>query len=348
MTDRSPTSDEDFDYGNHSDDANEETLGKSTLVTNQPHDEEVTITDSESQLSGGDPHPAHTAEHSRRSGFDLSGNSSQGSQGRQSEVNHSKSSEEQETMEGSSPDGSAATYNAQEFKHLNVSPEVRDLFKYIGRYKAQNIELETKVKPFIPDYIPAVGDIDEFIKVPRPDGKPDFLGLKVLDEPGPLQSDPTILNLKMRQLSKQARTPGMDMDVGCIQHKDDGKDKKINNWIQNIVDLHKKQPPATVMYSKRMPDVETLMEEWPPEVESHLKGMRLPSGDLDVTLEDFAKIVCSILDIPTHNSPVESLHLLFTLYLEFKNNPYLRQNMDPRGSETNILTHSNTDNSNFS
>jgi hypothetical protein len=43
----------------------------------------------------------------------------------------------------------------------------------------QSIELETKLKPFIPDYIPSIGGIDEFIKVPRPDSKPDFLGLKV-------------------------------------------------------------------------------------------------------------------------------------------------------------------------
>ena len=60
-----------------------------------------------------------------------------------------------------------------------MTEEIRDLFQYIGRYKPHNIELETKLKPFIPEYIPAVGDIDEFIKVPRPDGQPDFLGLKV-------------------------------------------------------------------------------------------------------------------------------------------------------------------------
>ena len=33
------------------------------------------------------------------------------------------------------------------------------------RYTPQTIELEHKLKPFIPDYIPAVGDIDAFIKV---------------------------------------------------------------------------------------------------------------------------------------------------------------------------------------
>jgi len=46
-----------------------------------------------------------------------------------------------------------------------VSEEVKDLFSYIGRYKPHTIELDTRLKPFIPEYIPAVGDIDEFLKV---------------------------------------------------------------------------------------------------------------------------------------------------------------------------------------
>ena len=33
------------------------------------------------------------------------------------------------------------------------------------RYTPQTIELEYKLKPFIPDFIPAVGDIDAFLKV---------------------------------------------------------------------------------------------------------------------------------------------------------------------------------------
>ena len=39
------------------------------------------------------------------------------------------------------------------------------------RYRPQLIEIEAKLKPFIPEMIPAVGDIDAFIKVKRPDGK---------------------------------------------------------------------------------------------------------------------------------------------------------------------------------
>ncbi len=43
----------------------------------------------------------------------------------------------------------------------------------------------------------------KFLKVPRPDGKEDNLGLTLLDEPSSKQSDPHVLNLQMRYTSKQ-------------------------------------------------------------------------------------------------------------------------------------------------
>ena len=50
-----------------------------------------------------------------------------------------------------------------------MSGEIKELFQYVSRYKPHNIELETKMRPFIPDYIPAVGEIDHFAKVrPQP------------------------------------------------------------------------------------------------------------------------------------------------------------------------------------
>ena len=48
---------------------------------------------------------------------------------------------------------------------MNVSQDVKELFNDILRYTPQAIELETRFKPFIPEFIPAVGDIDAFIKV---------------------------------------------------------------------------------------------------------------------------------------------------------------------------------------
>lgn len=44
-------------------------------------------------------------------------------------------------------------------------------------------------------------------QVPRPDGKPDDLGLLMLDEPSVKQSDPTVMSLWLSEDSKQHGTP---------------------------------------------------------------------------------------------------------------------------------------------
>merc|ERR1719234_1266235 len=48
------------------------------------------------------------------------------------------------------------SYDAAEWEHLEVSKDEKELFEYIHRYTPQKVDLETKFKPFIPDYIPAV------------------------------------------------------------------------------------------------------------------------------------------------------------------------------------------------
>lgn len=45
------------------------------------------------------------------------------------------------------------------------------------RYTPQLIDLDHKLKPFIPDFIPAVGDIDAFLKVQLEHPKNYFLGV---------------------------------------------------------------------------------------------------------------------------------------------------------------------------
>lgn len=45
-----------------------------------------------------------------------------------------------------------------------------EIFEYINAYKPENIEIKFLLKPFLLDYIPAIGDVDTFIKIPRPDG----------------------------------------------------------------------------------------------------------------------------------------------------------------------------------
>lgn len=48
------------------------------------------------------------------------------------------------------------------------------------RYTPILTDIDTKLKAFIPDYIPAVGEVDAFLKMPRPDGQPEVLGLNIL------------------------------------------------------------------------------------------------------------------------------------------------------------------------
>ena len=79
---------------------------------------------------------------------------------------------------------------------MPVSTDVKDVFEYINRYKPQKIDLETKIKPFIPDYIPAVGEVDAFLKMPKPDGTKEDLGITMLDEPALNHEDKTVLELK--------------------------------------------------------------------------------------------------------------------------------------------------------
>lgn len=212
-------------------------------------------------------------------------------------------------------------YKASDYEDLSVSAEMKELFQYITRYTPQVIELEHRLKPFIPDFIPAVGDIDAFIKVSRPDGKSDTLGLTVIDEPSAKQSDPTVLNLQLRALSKEFTSRAVT--VKTLQDADKNG-KEIDSWIKSISDLHRSKPPPAVHYSRNMPSIDSLMQEWDPEIEELLKVIKLPSADVDCDLTKYVEIVCNILDIPVYKSRIQSLHVMFSLYLAFKKHQHFQ------------------------
>uniref|UniRef100_T1J6N3 Intraflagellar transport protein 46 homolog n=1 Tax=Strigamia maritima TaxID=126957 RepID=T1J6N3_STRMM len=242
------------------------------------------------------------------------------------EETNNNNSEESEDEDDDDDDSQGAhvegAYDPTEFEDLNVTLEIKELFQFITRYTPQTIELEHKLKPFIPDFIPAVGDIDAFIKVGRPDSKPEMLGLIVLDEPCSKQSDQTVLDLQLRAVSKQASLK----TVIVKQLENAGKNpKEIDKWIKSISDLHKSKPPPTVHYSKPMPDIENLMQEWDPQFEELLKEVGLPSADTDCDLSQYVDVICGLLDIPIYKSKIQALHVLFTLYSEFKNSQHFRQ-----------------------
>ncbi|CAF1522076.1 unnamed protein product [Rotaria magnacalcarata] len=222
-------------------------------------------------------------------------------------------------------------YDPKMYHDLPVSAEVKDIFKYIEKYQPQDIPLETKLKPFIPDFVPSIGDIDAFLKVPRPDGKEDSLGLIVVDEPSSKQSDPHVLSLQMRYTSKQPITSSLLTNIRNVSNADRNP-KAIEEWIHNISKLQKAKTVDTVQYRKPMPDIDGLMQEWPTQFEELLKETSVPSADIDADLATYTDIACSLLDIPVYESRVQSLHALFTLYLGFKNSEHFKAMMD--ASET--------------
>lgn len=103
-------------------------------------------------------------------------------------------------------------YNPMEFANLPVSGEVKELFEYIQRFKPQAIDLETKIRPFIPDFVPAVGEVDAFLKMNKPDGSAEDLGITQLDEPALNSEDKTVLELKYVQSKNVVRSTPMDVD----------------------------------------------------------------------------------------------------------------------------------------
>lgn len=237
------------------------------------------------------------------------------------------SSDDSETTSDDDDDDDNGTalegaYDPADYEGLNVSQEIKELFQYITRYTPQTIELEHKLKPFIPEYIPAVGDIDAFIKVPKPDNTSSLLGLTVLDEPCAKQSDPTVLDLKLRSISKM--TGMKQMQVRSLENAQKNT-KSIDAWITSIEGLRRTKPPQNVHYTKSMPDIEQLMQEWPAEFEELLSKIELPSAEMNCDLQKFVDTICSILDIPVYKgNRVQSLHVLFSLFMEFKNSQHFQ------------------------
>jgi len=150
-----------------------------------------------------------------------------------------------------------------------------EVLQLVAGFSPARVELFPALCPFLPDYLPSAGDIDAFLKPPRPDGREDELGLKRLDEPAALQSDPTVLDLQLRALSKKS---GLDpVAVRALEHADKNP-KEVLKWVASIAELRRAAPPPSVRYTRPMPEVDALMQVWPEEFEAMLRqvgGARL-------------------------------------------------------------------------
>ncbi|XP_068515492.1 intraflagellar transport protein 46 homolog isoform X2 [Anas acuta] len=311
------------------------------VLENRPYDESLELPASD---EAGSPSPPRGSAGGGPDGEDPAAPPGLSEDEEDSEESSGSDSEDDSEEHGAPPDGD---YNLAEYDYLQVSPEIKELFEYIRRYTPKMINIEHKLLPFIPDFIPAVGDIDAFLKVPRPDGKPDNLGLLVLDEPSTKQSDPTVLSLWLTENSKQHNIT--QIKVKSVENAEKNP-KAIDSWIESISELHRCKPPATVHYTRPMPDIETLMQEWSPEFEELLGKVGLPTAEMNCDLAEYVDMICAILDIPVYKSRIQPLHLLFSLYSEFKNSQHFKpmaegkkarsspSNTPSQGAEVEVLS----------
>lgn len=70
----------------------------------------------------------------------------------------------------------------------------------------------------------------------------------------------------------------------------------------------------------RFPTMDSLMQQWPEELEPLVRSLRKPGCHVDMPTAALARALCALLDIPVHADIVDSLHCFFNLFLEMKNN----------------------------
>lgn len=127
--------------------------------------------------------------------------------------------------------------SAGDIGNVGVS-ELEDLFQYITRYEPRSIQLESKLRPFIPEYMPSVGEVDAFLKIPRPDGKDDGLGLTRLDEPALIQSDPSVIEMRLKNtLKTNVPLESIMMEIKSIDDINK-QSNEVQLWIESVAKLN--------------------------------------------------------------------------------------------------------------
>lgn len=216
-------------------------------------------------------------------------------------------------------------YNPQDYVKVNAtaSREMQELFKHILDYQPVIPELPAKLRPFIPDYVPSIGDLDPFCKISRPDGRPDGLGIYVLDEPSVMQSNPAVVLLELR--ATNIHSAGGLAEVVDSFEDAANRPEVIDRWIADVKKVHCKKPLPTTNYQKPMPEIDSLLQVWPSEFEEFLNSdIQFPPPHIDLDMDQYVRTLCCVLDIPTYNSLIDSLHVMFTLYQEFRSNQHFQ------------------------
>lgn len=93
-----------------------------------------------------------------------------------------------------------------------------------------------------------------------------------MDEPATEQSDSAMVDLRLHQLKKSG---GLSQEPIKKLSQSEKNLPQIEKWISNVKEIRKIKPPDRVYYSKTMPNIEQLMQEWSPDMEKCIKNLKV-------------------------------------------------------------------------
>lgn len=206
-----------------------------------------------------------------------------------------------------------------EFQH--VPDDIRNIIK--EKYKPHHIQLMTKLKCFLPEYIPALGEMNHFLTFERPDRKNLGLGTIILDEPNLVQSDPNVVELKLRAESKTV--VNKKHSLSWIRTPSEEKDQ-ITKWINDVNEVHKAQNKWQSNDQRDKSIIEDLLSLWPEKLESKFQTISIStffSPNLNLSLSEYIRFALTILNVQIEQSldrisyiHIKALYLTFCAYLE--------------------------------
>ena len=94
----------------------------------------------------------------------------------------------------------------------------------------------------------------------------------------------------------------------------------VDEWIYDVEEAHANVKRASSTKSA-LPDVKALMQALPQEMENALASgdACLPPADIDLSLEEYAQVLCTLFSIPVEETKlVEAIHKMMSLVIECK------------------------------
>lgn len=237
---------------------------------------------------------------------------------------------------GMAPQHEMPTFNLtpDKWEQLPLQSELKELFPYILKYTPQTIDTPYHLQPFIPEFVPAVGDVDAMLKVQAPnllqpqrqrevDEFLQRLGLQLLDEPSGNQSEPSLLNMKLRSVlsGSRGRHSGKHATYSASLVPTARSAKDIERWIGEVEQVHMTQ---SMHDSQPRKDIDALLEDWPrsyaaPATREALDTAYRACLQQQISLADYVRVLCEHFGVEgpleTQSDYIHNVQTLFALYL---------------------------------